>query len=477
MQENLCHFIYLKYKKMKKFLLLFTAFLFSFPQVYAQLKTNSKEQINSVNDTLVLKNTMLAEAVIISPQNDTTICESSFLFEAEEPETGSGLWQITSGGGNIENPDSNITYINNLWHGVNTIRWTVIGDTCTSSDDVEITNSSVFANAGVDVAVCADYAYLNASPVPPGDMGLWSVISGTGMFEDPTNNTTIVSDLSFGNNTFRWTVSNNECTSYSDVNVFSTMPDSALYDAGEDQEVCEDHTVLEANELLPGWEGRWEIVGGGGTIAEPTNRITEVSNLILGLNVFRWIIFWPEYGCYYSDIVTVSNNSVSATAGQDTTINQTSYQLNAENPIDGSGEWSVVSGAGIIENPNLHNTVVGELGTGKNIFCWSVTNDFCDDSDFIRISYNPVSVEHIEKKNSKICPNPTGGIVNIVSENRSFSEAFMRLQTIAGKEMPCKIIPQSDKFYMLDVSNLAEGIYFLEIHFDTETETLKIIKK
>jgi len=77
------------------------------------------------------------------------------------------------------------------------------------------------ANAGPDQEL--DFSFqtkLNA--VSDSDIsGEWSVLSGTGFFEDHTNKGTMVSSLSEGENILLWTVTNGVCPpSYDTVNIY-----------------------------------------------------------------------------------------------------------------------------------------------------------------------------------------------------------------------------------------------------------------
>ena len=65
------------------------------------------------------------------------------------------------------------------------------------------------AFAGADIETCDFQVNISGSLPVEGESGFWSVISGQGNFENPTNPTTIVSGLSFGENIFAWNLQMN----------------------------------------------------------------------------------------------------------------------------------------------------------------------------------------------------------------------------------------------------------------------------
>jgi hypothetical protein len=83
----------------------------------------------------------------------------------------------------------------------------------------------VEAFAGNDRAACADEMVLSARNPSPGT-GMWSVPGGQGaaVFEDPTSPNTRVYNLGRGQNTLRWTVWHNGCSTYDEVVIDNQLP-------------------------------------------------------------------------------------------------------------------------------------------------------------------------------------------------------------------------------------------------------------
>jgi uncharacterized repeat protein (TIGR01451 family) len=70
------------------------------------------------------------------------------------------------------------------------------------------------------------------------------------------------------------------------------------------------------------------------------------------------------------------NQPVSAGDNQAFCGNQTTV-LRAQNPAHGQGRWKRISGAGRIEQPHDPHTAVSGLGTGDNVFEWSIADGSC----------------------------------------------------------------------------------------------------
>lgn len=86
---------------------------------------------------------------------DQQICNNSAGLNANVATTGSGLWTVQSGSGNIVNPTQANTGVNNLSPGNNVLRWTITNGTCPSSfDEVNIfvgnQSTATYSQTGCD---------------------------------------------------------------------------------------------------------------------------------------------------------------------------------------------------------------------------------------------------------------------------------------------------------------------------------------
>ena len=60
--------------------------------------------------------------------------------------------------------------------------------------------------------------------------------------------------------------------------------------AGPDQEICTDHTVLAADPPPSDYTGTWTVISGSCTILEQTLYNTQITNIIEGFNELKWTI-------------------------------------------------------------------------------------------------------------------------------------------------------------------------------------------
>jgi len=90
---------------------------------------------------------------------------------------------------------------------------------CVNSDQVRVeVLEKPLPNAGSDQLLFYFFeTELDADELKPAETGEWSVISGSGEFEDKNDNITRVTGLSLGTNSLVWTVSNGVCTASADT--------------------------------------------------------------------------------------------------------------------------------------------------------------------------------------------------------------------------------------------------------------------
>lgn len=156
---------------------------------------------------------------------------------------------------------------------------------------------------------------------------------------------------------------------------------SQIANAGADQSICNNATLLEGNELTTG-TGIWLIISGNGTFLNQNNPTTIVTNLSAGANVLQWSI--TDGGNTTYDEVSITNNKV-AFAGNDTTTVLNSITLNANLPLGATGFWTIIEGTATVSQPNNPNSLVSNLAFGKNILQWTVNYNNCVSFDEIKI--------------------------------------------------------------------------------------------
>ena len=105
--------------------------------------------------------------------------------------------------------------------------------------------------------------------------------------------------------------------------------------------------------------------------------------------------------------ITVKPNPSAAVAGADAKICGTSYQLNGNNPVVGTGLWTQVAGpAANITNASLYNTTVTGLQLGQHYeFQWTISNSPCStsNSSIVKIDALSTIVNTIKVDRATVC--------------------------------------------------------------------------
>jgi len=180
---------------------------------------------------------------------------------------------------------------------------------CTSNPSSATANVTTIAlttaAAGIDQSICSGTtATMAGNAVGGGETGTWTWVSGTGSgtITTPNSETTTITGLVAGSNTYRWTITSGSCSSTDDV-VIAQGPLTA--DAGSDQSVCTTTGTMNGTAASGGATGAWSLISGTGTITTPASEITGLTALGLGANVFRWTV--SKAGCTtVTDDVTIT---------------------------------------------------------------------------------------------------------------------------------------------------------------------------
>jgi hypothetical protein len=258
--------------------------------LYNSLIANLGPDKNELKWTIDYHGCISEDFVVITNNTPTTayagvdqvICFDSTVLLPNTPTYGVGSWSVQSGRGIF---DGNT--VTQLASGVNTFIYTISKGTCRSTDDVNVTNNRpTIPNAGYDQSICLDNIQLSANFDAIGD-GTWTVINGSGTFSSYTSNTPNVTGLAFGDNIFRWTITNNGCTEFDEVIISNNFIQAT---AGSDETLCQDSLQLKASNPLPG-VGTWTILAASSATFDNQNAPnTWVRNLSKGVNSFRWTV-------------------------------------------------------------------------------------------------------------------------------------------------------------------------------------------
>jgi len=311
-----------------------------------------------------------------------TLCTGTAVFAGNAPTTGTGTWSLISGTGTVVTPGSATSSVNSLSVGANIFQWTITNGVCPASRDTVIITrdpNPTTANAGPDFSLCTGNGTL-AGNTPATGSGVWTLVSGTGTITSPGSPNSAVTGLSVGANVFQWTVSNGTCPSSSDQVTVTRDQLPTTSNAGIDQTLCTANATFSANAPSIG-TGTWTLISGSGTPIAPNSPSSSVSGLTAGNNLFTWTI--SNGTCPVSvDTVNIMRDPSPTTsnAGPDQTLCNTSTIFAGNAPVIGTGMWTLLSGSGTITSPSSPSSTVTNLGTGANVFAWTISNGTCPSS-------------------------------------------------------------------------------------------------
>ncbi len=372
-------------------------FQWTVSNTYNAVTCSDVSTVNIFNDT--------PDPAIVEADNE--VCSNSTdLTVITPPAVGTGVWMALDNLAVFDNSLSFNPVVTGLNRGINTFRWTVTNQACTSTDDVIITNNRVVANAGIDKSTaCADFTTLSGNnPLLTQGSGVWFDLSGsTATIVTPTLYNTSVTGLEQGVTEFRWTVSLGSCSVSDNVQITNNQITAT---AGVDQITCNTfYTPLDGNDVSGvGGTGVWISVGNTADVTTPTLFNTGVTNLDPGLNTFRWTVTSGAESCTDFDEVVITNDGVISNAGSDIETCNTSINLSAVAPTTGSGTWTQASGAlATIVDPTNRQTLISGLTGGVYAFTWTVVNGACSASDDVVITNSTPAVSNPTTPTPETC--------------------------------------------------------------------------
>jgi len=340
----------------------------------------------------------------------TQVCGLDFTLQATPSVSGStGTWSVVppqnASFSDVHSP--NATAHANSGYGLYQFVWTEQNGSCISRDTVLITYLVVpNTNAGTDISVCGQTAYLDADSTYPGYWTSTTNLIYTPNATDPNASIWLPNfppSQSYYQVTLTWHAINGICPGTDNVVITFIKPPHT--EAGPAQSVCGFTTQLHADTIGSGivtayWTCNTPgiVINASGNVPfNPSVDASSISNFFV--NSQRPVYFYWHAangpGCYDVDSVLVTFYEIpTAYGGYDTSVCGKDYTFVGNWSIDNpSGLWSSVSGnpgtANFTPN-NTPNALVTVTQNGIYRFVWremNAGNSSCYTTDTITIDF------------------------------------------------------------------------------------------
>ncbi len=123
------------------------------------------------------------------------------------------------------------------------------------------------------------------------------------------------------------------------------------------------------------------LMNGGTTVSAFNNIAGTQSFTALPAGIYTLNVT-DANGCPGTTTITITQPSATtvANAGPDQTVCGTTASLAGNTAAVGTGTWTLISGAGIITTPSSPTSGITGLGSGANVFQWTIANAPCPSS-------------------------------------------------------------------------------------------------
>jgi hypothetical protein len=400
---------------------------------------------------------------------DQQVCTTSVNLSGNAPGTGvSGTWTLLSGAGQLANASSNTSGVNNLGLGANVLVWTLSQSGCTDGKDtVVITRkANPVASAGTDQAICQPSGNLAATN-PATGTGLWTLVSGAGTIANASQSNSPISNLGFGANVFRWTVSDAPCAPATDeVTITNNLPGKPAL--GPDQNLCVPTANVNGGSVPPGLTANWVLISGSGTISNPSNPNTSIGNLGIGANAFAFVINVPACATSVSDTLVLSRESNPINLGKDTVVCQ---NFTPTYTLQGPANMSNYLWTGGSTGASLVVSTAGQYILSVN------TPVGCNFKDTVNVGFTICgSVAGLKGTpyEIKVVPNPSQLQGFLEWKEPGLNIRKIEIQDATGRKIHEILYPARENSLQLNLpAGLETGIYFISIQADKGTQVLK----
>lgn len=212
----------------------------------------------------------------------------------------------------------------------------------------------------------------------------------------------------------------------------------------------------------------------------------DIENPITGLVFGNYTILVRDaLGCVYTvdELAMIAQPTAIAVTGlQGINITETTAGGNTAYTVTGgifpyTFEWTNQSGTVVSTSQNLPQ-LFGPNGAGT--YTLSITDDMgCVYTTTITVSYNTVGISELSSVYSiNVFPNPSSGLFTLKFNSTETKEVSYQITDALGKKIVAanlgRISPEFNK--QIDLSEYANGVYFLQIVADNVPQTIQLVK-
>ena len=168
---------------------------------------------------------------------------------------------------------------------------------------------------------------------------------------------------------------------------------------------------------------------------------------------------------------SLSDNSTKAVQVDDTPQAGFNYQVNGGTTVEffsnqgGTSSWDFGDGSPVVSGDTVaHNYV------NKGIYQVThyLTNGCGSDSTVVSVTAAPTGLDELDWNVISIYPNPTRGLVTL--EFDRIADYTVTFRDLSGRVVQTTLISDSGKEKKFDISNLAQGTYFVSVLSSVGTE-------
>jgi hypothetical protein len=312
---------------------------------------------------------------------DQAVCSDTINLAANTPAVGSGNWTRIAGSGVIQNSSNPNSAVFGLGLGTNVFVWTVYNGVCLATTDTVVFTrdaNSPQALAGPDKQICDAFTTLTGN-IPASGIGLWSVISGTGVVTTPNSPNSPLTGVSIGTSMLTWSITNGTCPASVDTLLVtrSALPNPPTVNGNQDACIGETVTLTASSSATSPSYVWWDAPAGGNALSGGATYTSPplFGNIVVYLEVTDGVTNCTSTRTQFN--VTVHPLPVVA-LGNDTTFCD-------------SDSLCMDAGAGM-------STYNWNSGATTQVYCTNVTGTYwvevmdvngCHGMDTISISTNP----------------------------------------------------------------------------------------